>query len=255
MRYSFDIIGSKEKAIAIIEIRDDVDEKQAAEEIMKKHKNIATVLKKTSERKGVMRKREYEFILGDKNTEVIHRESGCRFKLDITKTYFSNREVTERQRIADMVKPGENVLVMFGGIGPFAIVIAKRQKEVEKVVSIEINPKAHEYAKENVKLNKLEGKVIPILGDVNKKCNEFFYEMDRVIMPLPHEAINYLNLAKRCLKEKGGVIDLYIIEDEDKIEERAKKIAEKIDAKSYKTKKVLPYSPGSNKYCIDIKFR
>lgn len=254
MKYSFDIIGSKEKSIAIVEIREEgLDEKRIAHEIMENHKNVVSVLKKTSERKDVIRKRDYELITGDPNTEVIHKESNCRFKLDITKTYFSNREVTERARIAEMTQPNEDVLVMFGGIAPYPIVIAKHQKEVNKIISIEINPDAHEYAKENVKLSKLEDKVFPVLGNVEEKCEEFFGKFDRVIMPLPHEAVNFLNVAIKSLKPKGGIIHLYIIEQETEVEEKIKELMGKINSKSYDIRKVLPYSPRSYKYCVDIK--
>ena len=44
--------------------------------------------------------------------------------------YFSARLSTERKRVADLVKAGENVLVMFSGVEPYVAVIAKilRQK-------------------------------------------------------------------------------------------------------------------------------
>jgi len=138
--YSLDPIASlqdaaKEKGIAIIEEMD--NPKETAKEIMQEHKNVKSVLMKLSERKGVERKREYKFIRGNPDTEVIHKENYCRFKLDPTKVYFSSREGTERLRIAEMVGPGETVLVMFAGIGPFSILIAKKQLAVEKIPSIE----------------------------------------------------------------------------------------------------------------------
>ena len=51
---SFDIIGSREKTVAIVEISDELieKEKEIAKEIMKRHKNVKSVLKKVSERKG-----------------------------------------------------------------------------------------------------------------------------------------------------------------------------------------------------------
>src|SRR3989338_9987960 len=99
---SYDILGSKEKSIAIIEEVE--NPKEVAKKIMKDRKNIKSVLMKLSERKGVERKREYELVLGDPDTEVIHKENYCRFKLDPQKVYFSGREVTERLRIAEMVQ-------------------------------------------------------------------------------------------------------------------------------------------------------
>jgi len=251
----YDILGSKEKSVAIIEEAD--NPKEISKDIMKEHKNVKSVLMKLSERKGTERKRDFKFILGDKNTEVIHKENYCRLKLDPQKVYFSGREGTERLRIANLIKPKETVLVMFSGIGPFSILIAKKQSAVDKIPSIEINPDAVEYMKENIRLNKIQEKVIPILGDVRKKSQEWFGKCNRVVMPLPHDARGYLELAYKCLKSKGGVIHLYIIEREDEVEKNVKKIVknfqEKIERKvTYKTKKVLSYSPRTYKYCVDI---
>jgi tRNA (guanine37-N1)-methyltransferase len=254
---SYDIIGSKEKAVAIVEIKDETKEKKIAEEILKTHKNVKSVLKKTSERKGVFRTRNYEFLLGDKNTEVIHIEHGCRLKLDPQKVYFSSREGTERLRISESVKPKETVMVMFAGIGPYSIMIAKKQPKVKKIISIEINPIAVEYMKENIRLNRVGDKVIPILGDVKEGCKEWFGKCDRVIMPLPQDAWNFFDIAYKCLKKKGGFIHLYTIEKENIVEDETKKtintLKKKINRKiKFKIKKVLPYSPRTNKYCIDL---
>lgn len=252
---SYDILGSKEKSIAIIDQTEDPQE--LAKKIMVEHKNVKTVLMKMSERIGIERKRKYKLLTGEKNTEIIHNESGCRFKLDPRKVYFSGREGTERLRIASLVKPKETVLVMFAGVGPFPIMIAKKKRDVEIIPSIEVNKKAVEYMKQNVKLNKVEQKVIPILGDVKDKAKDWFGRCDRILMPLPHESSRYINLAVECLKKEGGMIHLYLIESENEIEKKAQKLIDELKDKmkfqiSYKIKKVLPYSPRKYKYCLDI---
>ncbi|MEM5776882.1 MAG: class I SAM-dependent methyltransferase family protein [Candidatus Aenigmatarchaeota archaeon] len=251
---SYEIIGSREKAIAIVEIdeKDKKNQRKIAEKIMLKHKNVKTVLKKTSERMGVERLRKYRLLLGEKNTEVVHIEYGYKIMLDPRKVYFSPRESTERQRIASLVKEGETVMVMFAGVGPIAIAIAKKQSKVEKIIAIEINSKAVKYMKKNVKINKLEEKIEVIEGDVREKCVEYYGKCDRVIMPLPHKSDLFLDVALKCLKEDGW-IHLYVIKGEDEINEFAKKIAQNIDAKEFNVKRVLPYAPRVNKYCIDFK--
>jgi len=256
---SFDIIGSRDKAVAIIEIPDEFEnnEKEIAEEIMRRHKNVKSVLKKVSERKGVFRTREYELLFGDKDTEVIHKESGCKFKLDPMKVYFSVREGTERLIIAKQVKPRETIMLMFAGVGPYGIIISKKQPSV-KIISIEINPVAYEYMKENIRSNKVNDRMIPVLGDVREKAKDWYGKCDRIIMPLPHESINFLTTAYRCLKDEGGLIHLYLIEKEEFIEEKVKSIIDNIVKKTkrgidFKIRKVLPYSPRANKYCVDIK--
>jgi tRNA (guanine37-N1)-methyltransferase len=259
MPSSYDIIGSKEKAVAIIEIPVDLkkNEKEIADEIMKRHKNVKAVLKKVSERKDIFRTRDYKLLVGDRNTEVMHIEHGCLLKVDPTKAYFSGREGTERMRIASLVKPNGTIMLMFAGIGAFGVVIAKKQLEIEKIIAIEMNPIAYEYMKENLRMNKISHKIIPVLGDVKEKCKEWFDECDRVIMPLPHEAVNFLDIAINCLKNRKGVIHLYLIEKENEVDKKAEELVDNLKKKTnkkikYKINKVLPYAPRMNKYCIDL---
>ena len=71
-------------------------------------------------------------------------------------------------------------------------------------------------------------------------------------MPLPHEAIDYLDLAIHCLEK--GFIHLYFIANENEAEEFAKNIAKRIGA-CFNLKKVLPYSPKCYKYCVDLELK
>jgi tRNA (guanine37-N1)-methyltransferase len=252
---SFDIIGH----IAIIEVPERLKRKKKliAKVIMELNKHIKTVLEKASERKGVYRIRKYRFLAGDKNFETIHKEYGCVFKLDPTKVYFSPRELTERQRIASQVKENEVVMVMFAGVGPYAIQIAKKQPKVKEVIAIEINPVAVKYAKENVVLNKLQDKVKVIEGDVREKCKDFYGKCDKVVMPLPKGAEDFLDIAVKCLKNKG-YIHFYNWGAEPNTFENAEKIVqEKLGSLGVKYKiinkrKVLPYAPRKWKVCLDI---
>ncbi|RLI98266.1 MAG: class I SAM-dependent methyltransferase family protein [Candidatus Aenigmatarchaeota archaeon] len=256
---SFDIIGSREKAVAIIEIPDQLKNKEKiiAEGIMKLHKNVKSVLKKVSGRKGIERLREYELIAGDENTEVIHKEYGYILKLDPRKVYFSPREATERQRIASKVKDGEKVLVMFCGIAPYCIAIAKKAN-VEKVYGIEINEAAHLYAKHNVRVNGLSHKVVLINGDVREVCPKLKEKFDRIVMPLPLGSETFLDLALKCVK-RNGIIHFYSWGKEDNLFENGIKAIEK-NVKKFKKRyeilekrKVLPYAPKRWKVCIDFK--
>lgn len=253
---SFDIVGSREGAVAIIEIPDELKkkEKTIGAAVLKVHKNVKSVLKKSSERKGDFRLRDYKLIAGSRNTEVLHRESGCALRLDPRKTYFSVREGTERERIAKEVKPGENILVMFGGVAPFSVIIAKK-KDV-RVYSVEINPEAHRYACENVMINRVGDRVVPVLGDVREVCRTFGKKFDRVIMPLPESAWSFLDLALSC-SSRGGVVYLYGFGGEESkgLEKKAKATAKKSCKKIriLRKRKVLPYSPRTHKVCLEIK--
>lgn len=243
---SFDIIGSKEKSVAIVDIPIELKDKERviADAIIKKHKNVKTILDKGSPRKGEYRLRDYRVIVGDENTEVTHVENGFKFLLDPRKAYFSPRESTERADVANKIKPSETVMVFFAGVGPFSIQIAKKCK---KVISIEINPDAVEYMKKNIILNKTLN-VIPVLGDVKEKSKEFYGICNRIIMPLPETAIDYLDEAIKCCC-KNGIIHLYCFQKEKEVEERIKQENIKIIG----SEKVLPYGPGIWKTRIDIK--
>jgi tRNA (guanine37-N1)-methyltransferase len=160
------------------------------------------------------RTREVQVIWGDENLETTHRESGCSFKVDLKHVFFSPRLSYERMRIARKVLPAERIINTFSGVGCFSILIAKLQPQT-KIYSIDVNPYAYEYMKENVALNKVEGRVIPILGDAREELEKLESVADRVIMPLPEHAHSFLPLAVRALKSNklgergGGVIHYY----------------------------------------------
>ena len=183
---SFDVLGSRDGAVAIIEVPTELHgyDEQIAEAIMTVHGNVKSVLGKESERHGEFRLRDLRLLGGDPNTEVIHKETGCRFKLDPQETYFSTRESTERERVNKLVKEGEDILVMFSGVAPFPICIARAHPSIT-VTCIELNPIAHKYAVENVILNKVQDRVTPLLGDVREVCPKLGKKFDRVLMPLP----------------------------------------------------------------------
>lgn len=253
MRIAYDVIGSKEKSVALIGVNAK-NPKKAAKEIMKRHKSVKSVLQKLSERKDTYRLYPCKLLLGDKNTEVIHKEHGYMIKIDPQKAYFSPRESTERQRIAGMVKPKENVLVMFSGACPYAIAIAKKQALV-KICAVEINPAAHDYALENIKLNRLDKKIVPVLKDIREAKD--IGKFNRIIMPLVERAIDYLDEAFFHSK-RGTIIHLYGLSKEAKfkdLEEKVKGVAKKCRVK-YKIvgrQDVLPYAPHTRKVRLDIK--
>jgi len=253
---SFDIIGSKERALAIVEIPKEIKrrEKVIANAIMKLHKNVKTVLEKSSPRRGVYRTRRMKIITGSKNTVVVHKENNCLIKIDPRKVYFSPREGTERLRVAQKVRKEETVMIFFAGAGPFACVIGKLAKP-EKIIGIEINPAAVRYFKENIKLNKLTN-VAAIRGDVKKAAKEFYGQCDRVLMPLPESAVNYIEEAIHCLKS-GGTCHLYCFSSESdipvvkkKISAAGKKLGRKVNF--LEAQKVLPWGPRIWKYRIDF---
>lgn len=204
---SFDIIGD----IAVLKIPEPLMSRKhlIAEALLKAVKSVRTVLQQTTPVEGEYRLRGLEILAGEPKFETIHKEHGCLYKLDLRTVYFTPRLSSERLRVANLVKEGETVINMFAGVGPYSILIAKKVKNV-KIYSIDNNPEAYRYMQENIKLNKVEQKVIPILGDAAGIIrNRLQQTADRVIMPLPEKALTYLSDAYSALKEGRGIIHYY----------------------------------------------
>lgn len=224
---SFDVIGSRLGAIAIVEIPEELEEYKCeiANAITKLCKHARTVLRKVGARRGDYRLYEFEVLIPGP-TEVLHKEHGYYIKVDPTKAYFSPRDQSDRMDIARMVKPGEVVIYLFAGVGPYAIAIAKVQPLVKKIIAVELNPDAYRYLVENIKLNKLEDKVEAILGDVRDVCHKFYGMGDRVLMTLPLGAHQYLDVAIPCVKREGGVVHFYHVGPEERPFEEAERLVE-----------------------------
>ncbi len=143
------------------------DKKKFAENLLKKHKVIKTVFEKSGKIKGRLRRIPTRYLSGEKTKEVLYKENGCVFRFNIDTTYFSQRLSNERKEIASKIKKGEEVLVMFAGVAPFSIVIAKNSN-VKKIYSNEINREANKYARLNIELNNVKNKVELIPGDIKR---------------------------------------------------------------------------------------
>ena len=200
---AFDQIGD----IVIIKIPDELMPKkqQIAEAILTNVKTAKAVFAQVSAVKGDFRVRELEFIAGENRTITEYKEHGCRFKVDVARTYFSPRLSTERQRIAEMVGDNEIIVNMFAGVGTYSVVIAKTNKTC-KVYSIDSNAAASELDKANAKLNKMQDRITTICGDAALLIKEMLVgQADRVLMPLPEKAREFVDSAVIALREKGVV--------------------------------------------------
>ena len=229
---SYNVVGD----IAIIRVteRSRKYNRIIAETIMDAHKNVKTVLAQISPVSGDFRLRKLEFIAGEDKTTTIHKESGCLFSVDVEKCYFSPRLLYERARIAKQVENGEVVTNMFAGVGCFSIVIAKYSK-AEKVYSIDVNHLAIQHMQENIRMNRVYGRVIPMKGDAREVIeNRLCCVADRVLMPLPEKAFEYLPYAVSALKKGGGWIHYYDFEhagkNESSVEKVKVKVAEKLES-------------------------
>ena len=200
LRTSFDTIGD----IVILEIPENLqDKKQIIGDAALKFTKRKAIYMKKSAIKGTTRVRDLEFLSGVDDSVTIHKEHGARLKLDVREVYFSPRLATERKRVMESVKDGEKILDMFCGIGPFPIVIA-RNKNVN-ITAVDINESAIRYLNENIKLNKLEGRIETYCGDIREVSKSFNLKFDRIIMNLPGLAYTFLDVAVDLI-DNGGIV-------------------------------------------------
>jgi len=204
---AFDIVGD----VAVVKIPEKLLPKKHAigQALLQVHTHLRTVLNQVGPVSGEFRTRELEVIAGEPSTEATHHESGCAFKTDLAQVYFSPRLAHERLRIAKLVGRGEVVTNLFAGVGCYSIVIAKHSG-ASKVYSIDKNPVAFKYMAENIRVNKVGDRVVPILGDACDVVErQIAGKSDRVLMPLPELAREFFDVALRALKPAGGVVHFY----------------------------------------------
>jgi tRNA (guanine37-N1)-methyltransferase len=204
---AFDQIGS----IVIIKIPDALLPKKLviAQAILENIKTAKSVFAQVSAVQGDFRVRDLEFLAGENTTLTEYKEHGCRFRVDVAKAYFSPRLSTERQRIAEMVQDNEIIVNMFAGVGTYSIVMAKANRTC-KVYSIDSNDAAAELCTINAKLNKVHDRVESIAGDAAKVIKDRLARTaDRVLMPLPERAKEFVDDAVLALKPGGGIIHYF----------------------------------------------
>lgn len=213
---SYDIVGS----IAIIEIPERLVPKEhlIAEQVLRVNPAVKTVLKKDGGHEGEYRTQRLAFITGDDTRLTTVIENGIRLRVNVEEAYYSIRMSTERKRIANLIKPGEKVLCLFSGVGPYPVVFSKHTK-ASTILGVEINPVAHELALENVALNRCTN-VHLMLGDAHEILPRLARDgqtFNRITMPLPHTAHEFLDDIL-AVSEPGAMIHYYSFRHESDFE-------------------------------------
>ena len=202
---AFDQIGD----IIIVRIPDSLlpEKDIIGRTLLSQVKTARSVFYQSSAVAGDHRTRNLEILAGVDAAETIYKESGCRFAVDVRDAFFSPRLSTERDRIAGLARDGETILNMFAGIGMFSIIAAKRC--ACRVYSIDINPRAIELCRESMKLNRMQGEVIPICGDAQDVIRQNVMDAsDRTLMLLPERSDHFLDSAIQATRD-GGTIHYY----------------------------------------------
>jgi len=253
LRKSYDVIGG----IAILEIPEELlaKEKTIAEYLLAMRPSITTVLKKSGIHGGEFRTQKLSWLAGIKTKEATYKENDVALTLNVETVYFSVRLAHERRRIVELVKPKENILVLFSGCAPYPVVLARNTK-AQTILGIESNPEGHKYGLVNIKQNKLKNVSLQC-SDVKKvKMRKTF---DRILMPLPKSAADYLIETLKWTK-KGTNILFYAFEKKAAFSTLAKQIAVKCKllgkpCKILRTVACGKHAPYVYRVCIDLKIQ
>ena len=250
---SFDIIGD----IAVLIVPEQLRqyERIIADALFTTHRNVKTVLRRDGTYGGEHRVIQLAHIAGEQKTATICTEFGVRLKLDLQEVYFSVRLGNERKRIADQVRPGEEVLVLFSGIAPYPLMIA-RYSLAESITGVELNERAHAYGETNLQLNKVNN-----IRLVNEDAHTFLEQTQeryhRIIMPLPSKSAHFLEAALMKLRS-GGFVHYYEFRSADRFDASVELIARTAASQG---KSVASFdivvcghnSPTSYRICVDAR--
>jgi tRNA (guanine37-N1)-methyltransferase len=255
---AFDIIGD----IVVIDIPLQLKayHNVIGEALLQIQKNVKTVLAKTGDISGVFRVRDYDFIAGEHKTQTVHREFGCQYHVDVAKAYFSPRLSTEHERVASLVQTGETVVDLFAGVGPFCVLIGKKNPAA-KVYAVDLNPAAVELLKVNVRVNRVENRVFPLLADAREiAATRLKGAADRVIMNLPETAIDFVDAACNAIKPEGGIAHFYsFVRAPDQIENLQERFSELVKKNNRKVesflyaKSIRETAPFESQVVLDVK--
>ncbi len=203
---------------------------------------------------GELRIRRVRVVAGEPRTRTEHVEFGLRYSVDVERAYFSPRLGAERQRVARQVSPGEVVVDMFAGVGPYAVLIA-RTRQPEVVHAIDANPAAIELLRENVRRNRADHVVVH--EGAGQAVLPRLAPVDRVIMDLPRSAREFLPAVVASVRY-GGVVHFYAIAERGRIESTKDEAADLVrhggrEAQLLATRVVRGYSPGKVVLAMDLR--
>ena len=246
--------------IVVINIRPEIAGyyDKIAKAVLRNYPYVKSVWRKSGPVEGEFREPSVEHIGGVKRSVTVHTENACRYRIDIEKVMFSKGNVKERARIPPLVRRGETIVDMFAGIGYFSLPVAKHS-HAAAVYSIEKNPESMALLRENIRMNSLGKRVVPVLGDC--RTVNIGSMADRVIMGYMPKTYSFLSSALKCLKPEGGVIHYHDTFHESELWERPIDILEveafkkgfELRRLSYKNK-VKEYAPGVFHIVMDAAF-
>lgn len=213
---------------------------------------LKAVLREVGPIAGDFRKPTMRLLFGS-DTEAVHIENRILYKLDVSDIMFSSGNQEERLRMAGLRCDGETVVDMFAGVGYFSLPLAVYQKP-RRVIACEANRKAHGYLVENIRLNKVESIIEPVLGNNRDLPGEGF--ADRILMGYVKTTHEFLPTALRLVKDRGVIHyhetcpnDLLSARPFDRVRDAAKPGTVEV----LRSKVIKSYAPGISHVVLDVK--
>jgi len=222
------------------------DDVEGAKKILANRPNAHTALFATSPVEGEFRTRSFKVLAGEDTTSTLYHEYGKTMVIDLSAAYFSARLSNERQRLLKQMQEGERVLDMFAGVGPFAVTLGEKARNM---VANDLNPAAVLLMQENLRRNHIKT-VTATVGDA-KNLPQMFpgMQFDRIIMNLPFAAYEFL-AAAASLAAPNCTIHLYsLVESEG---EHLPDIMKAFPQAKVTEKFIRSYSPTSWHAVYDI---
>jgi tRNA (guanine37-N1)-methyltransferase len=194
----FHVIGN----IAILSLAPEQEEYKMviAKAVLSSGKSIHTVLNKTTKLQDERRVANFQLLAGVGNTVTTHKEFGFLYRLDVANVFFNSHLCYERMRVAAKVVAGEDVLLPFAGVGPFAVPLASRGAHV---LALEKSREACLYLSENARLNRVEKMIAIINADAFHMAELLRKDFHRAVIPAPYGADRILETVLPLVKSRG----------------------------------------------------
>lgn len=218
-------------------------------------KPLRTVLGKIGPTQGIIRTPSFEHLAGDINTGTVHKELGCKFKIDAAKLTFSPGNHGEKKRLLKITNDNEFIIDMFSCVGNLSLPLAVHKAPI-RVIAAEINPLAFKYLTDNITLNRVEDVMIAILGDNRVVLRDYEGKADRVLSGYLNSDDDQLELAI-CLCKDNGIIHYHEavpLTKKEKTIAKIERILDKVgkDKKQISEKRVKKYSSNVEHLVFDI---
>ena len=241
---AFDIFGE----IAIVRLPEEIHKfsEIIASALIQANPNVTKVAMDLGV-EGEYRVRKLKLIGGQPGFITTHKENGLKFRLDISKVYFSPRLSMERQRLSRLVESGERILDAFAGAAPFSVTLAKSGGQI---TAVDANPDSERWARDNFNVNRVPESDYEFIYSRIEDVIDNLRKYDRIIMNNPTKSLDYVHLLIPFL-EIGGTMHLYCILPKD----------QSIDVMSFfgsgfectLMREVHPYSPTTAMMVYDIR--